>query len=232
MRFDECSDTTTPAEAMIEPKSETDYGEQTCQSQANGDFTNADFDKSHQRMSFDDAGPSSMQQHTEQWLDDKHFMTPASNASTSPSPNTLSGDDRCKTKNFKTLEPCSCPLCSRTYSNISNLRQHMRLIHNPTSVCCSLCQKSFTSDLYLKRHFLSMHGTTGAPHLPNIPNATPTTSHPSQSHHQTAQNPPQPQTPSGQSQQVNFIDGRCWQCFALVTNSPIDGLFCLCWKYR
>lgn len=198
MRFDDCNESTTPTEAMIEPKSETDYGDQTCQSQANGSFTNTDFDKAHQRMSFDEAGPSSMQQHTDQWLDDKHFM--ASNTSTSPSPNTLSGDDRCKSKNFKTLEPCSCPLCSRTYSNISNLRQHMRLIHNPTSVCCSLCQKSFTSDLYLKRHFLSMHGTTGAPH---ISNTSPTASHSSQSHHQTPQNTPQQQTSSTQSQQVN-----------------------------
>uniref|UniRef100_A0A182VGZ4 BTB domain-containing protein n=1 Tax=Anopheles merus TaxID=30066 RepID=A0A182VGZ4_ANOME len=31
------------------------------------------------------------------------------------------------------LTPRCCPVCSRLYSNVSNLRQHMRLIHNPTA---------------------------------------------------------------------------------------------------
>lgn len=55
------------------------------------------------------------------------------------------------------LTPRSCPVCSRVYSNVSNLRQHMRLIHNPTAVCCPICQKHFNSDLYLKRHYSSIH---------------------------------------------------------------------------
>jgi Zinc-finger of C2H2 type/Zinc finger, C2H2 type len=55
------------------------------------------------------------------------------------------------------LTPRSCPVCARVYSNVSNLRQHMRLIHNPTAVVCPICQKHFNSDLYLKRHYASIH---------------------------------------------------------------------------
>ncbi|CAK9822033.1 hypothetical protein ANTRET_LOCUS647 [Anthophora retusa] len=43
------------------------------------------------------------------------------------------------------------------YSNLSNLRQHMRLIHNPQSVTCPLCNKPFKTELYLKRHLVSFH---------------------------------------------------------------------------
>lgn len=43
------------------------------------------------------------------------------------------------------------------YSNLSNLRQHMRLIHNPQSVTCPLCNKPFKTKLYLKRHLVSFH---------------------------------------------------------------------------
>lgn len=55
------------------------------------------------------------------------------------------------------LTPRSCPVCARVYSNVSNLRQHMRLIHNPQAVVCPICQKHFNSDLYLKRHYSSIH---------------------------------------------------------------------------
>lgn len=55
------------------------------------------------------------------------------------------------------LTPRSCPVCARVYSNVSNLRQHMRLIHNPQAVVCPICQKHFNSDLYLKRHYASIH---------------------------------------------------------------------------
>jgi hypothetical protein len=57
------------------------------------------------------------------------------------------------------LTPRPCPMCSRVYSNVSNLRQHMRLIHNPQAVVCPICQKHFNSDLYLKRHYASIHQT-------------------------------------------------------------------------
>ncbi|EEB10628.1 hypothetical protein Phum_PHUM053540 [Pediculus humanus corporis] len=52
------------------------------------------------------------------------------------------------------LDPRSCPLCNRVYSNLSNLRQHMKLIHNPTLVTCKLCYKTFKTDLYLRRHLI------------------------------------------------------------------------------
>lgn len=157
---------------MIDVKSEVaDYGEQTV-----GNYSNAsvDYNPHHKVPSnnpYDDAGPSSEPPQPDQWLDEKHFLTstptgagPASNTSVTSD---TQDPQRCKsTKNYKALEPCSCPLCARVYSNVSNLRQHMRLIHNPTSVCCPLCQKSFTSDLYLKRHYLSMHGSSTVPGVP------------------------------------------------------------------
>lgn len=43
------------------------------------------------------------------------------------------------------------------YSNLSNLRQHVRLIHNPQTVACPLCSKPFKTKLYLKRHLISFH---------------------------------------------------------------------------
>lgn len=167
----------------MQAKTEIEFGDQSCQGNQTASTygsTNVDYGKSHQRMAYDDPGPSSVQPHNEQWLDDKHFMTQQgpNSANSNTTGNSSSNNDdteqqRCKSsKNYKALEPCSCPLCARVYSNVSNLRQHMRLIHNPTSVCCPLCQKSFTSDLYLKRHYLSMHGST----IPAQANAQPNSS--------------------------------------------------------
>lgn len=56
------------------------------------------------------------------------------------------------------LTPRSCPVCARVYSNVSNLRQHMRLIHNPTAVICPICQKvriniDIHSDIFLINDF-------------------------------------------------------------------------------
>lgn len=55
------------------------------------------------------------------------------------------------------LDPRPCPECGRVYSNISNLRQHIRLIHYPECITCPLCLKPFKNKLYLKRHLLSYH---------------------------------------------------------------------------
>lgn len=55
------------------------------------------------------------------------------------------------------LEPRPCEECGRVYSNLSNLRQHMKLIHFPRYVACNFCSKSFKTDLYLRRHMLSCH---------------------------------------------------------------------------
>lgn len=94
---------------------------------------------------------------------------------------------------------CDNFIGARVYSNVSNLRQHMRLIHNPTSVCCPLCQKSFTSDLYLKRHYLSMHGST----VPTQTVSGAQANNPNATQLQTTQSGSgQPQ--SSQAQQVNF----------------------------
>lgn len=61
------------------------------------------------------------------------------------------------------LDPRPCSMCGRVYSNLSNLRQHIRLIHNPTHVRCPICNKTFKSSLYLKRHLVTCrynHGQT------------------------------------------------------------------------
>lgn len=205
--------TTATDAILIEAKTEIEFGDQPCQANQTPTTygsTNVEYGKTHQRMAYDDsgAGPS------EQWIDDKHFLTQTgpNSANSSTTANSSSNNDdneqqRCKSsKNYKALEPCSCPLCARVYSNVSNLRQHMRLIHNPTSgilttlscfsdvallieyfnlVCCPLCQKSFTSDLYLKRHYLSMHGSAiptqtesnvqqNNPNSPQLQNTQPT----------------------------------------------------------
>lgn len=60
-------------------------------------------------------------------------------------------------RKLHSLDPRPCPVCNRIYSNLSNLRQHMRLIHNPQSVTCPLCNKPFKTKLYLKRHLVSFH---------------------------------------------------------------------------
>lgn len=196
---------------MIVAKTEIEFGDQSCQTNQGNASTygdgGIDYGKSHQRMSYDDPGPSSVQPHNEQWLDEKHFMTPQSqntNTNTSSSANASNSSDeadqqRCKSKNYKTLEPCSCPLCARVYSNVSNLRQHMRLIHNPTSVCCPLCQKSFTSDLYLKRHYLSMHGST----VPTQTVSGTQSNNPNATQLQTTQSGTQQPQSSQSQQQVN-----------------------------
>lgn len=63
------------------------------------------------------------------------------------------------------LDPRRCPICNRLYSNLSNLRQHLRLIHNPTIVTCKLCSKPFKTDLYLRRHLSSYHGENLSPDI-------------------------------------------------------------------
>lgn len=55
------------------------------------------------------------------------------------------------------LDPRPCPECGRIYSNISNLRQHIRLIHYPECITCPLCFKPFKNKLYLRRHVMSYH---------------------------------------------------------------------------
>lgn len=214
---------------MIVAKTEIgEFGDQCQTTQSTYGETTIDYVKSHHRMSYEDPGPSSVQPHNEQWLDDKHFMTPQvqnTNSNTSSTSNTGSSNDdteqRCKAKNYKALEPCSCPLCARVYSNVSNLRQHMRLIHNPTSVCCPLCQKSFTSDLYLKRHYLSMHGSA----IPSQPgtNAQPNNSNPSQQL-QTTQpaSQQQAQPAQAQQQQVRHRPNSELICQKIWKDEPFD----------
>ncbi len=101
----------------------------------------------------------------EPWIDDdkQHSFSNSSNSNETVKSKSNSGKAQC-------LVPSSCPSCHRVYSNISNLRQHIRLIHNPMSVNCPICSKSFNSNLYLKRHYLSMHNSSNP--NPNAPAGT------------------------------------------------------------
>ncbi|XP_034239413.1 protein abrupt-like isoform X2 [Thrips palmi] len=70
---------------------------------------------------------------------------------------TVTETDPAALRKLHSLDPRPCPICQRMYSNLSNLRQHMRLIHIPQSVECPLCSRSFKTKLYLRRHLLSYH---------------------------------------------------------------------------
>lgn len=227
--MDDLNEGTSTDGEMIVTKTEIEFGDQSCQTTQGGTSTYGDTTidyggKSHQRMAYDDPGPSSVQPHNDQWLDEKHFMTPQSQSTNTSGGTTSSNEDgeqqRCKTKNYKALEPCSCPLCARVYSNVSNLRQHMRLIHNPTSVCCPLCQKSFTSDLYLKRHYLSMHGST-------IPTQTVTSAqqtNPNATQLQTTQSGTQQSQSSQAQQQVcGKMGGHATKPHIIIINAILNG---------
>ncbi|XP_050510549.1 protein abrupt-like isoform X2 [Diabrotica virgifera virgifera] len=65
-------------------------------------------------------------------------------------------------RKLHSLDPRPCDECGKVYSNLSNLRQHMRLIHYPTYVQCVFCQKQFKTDLYLRRHVISAHNNVNA----------------------------------------------------------------------
>ncbi|KAK5645425.1 hypothetical protein RI129_006725 [Pyrocoelia pectoralis] len=76
-----------------------------------------------------------------------------------PSQNNGEGYSSIDSRKLHSLDPRPCQECGRVYSNLSNLRQHMKLIHNPTYVECYICKKSFKTDLYLKRHIMGSHDT-------------------------------------------------------------------------
>uniref|UniRef100_A0A8D8WV32 Protein abrupt n=1 Tax=Cacopsylla melanoneura TaxID=428564 RepID=A0A8D8WV32_9HEMI len=61
------------------------------------------------------------------------------------------------TKPLHSLDSRYCHLCGKHYSNSSNLKQHIRLIHLPGLLFCPLCGKSFKNKLYLRRHVISFH---------------------------------------------------------------------------
>jgi BTB/POZ domain/C2H2-type zinc finger/Zinc-finger of C2H2 type len=112
------------------------------------------------------------------WLETTLLHNPAADQLNKKRHSGSSPNQQNKSQNC--LTPRSCPLCSRVYSNVSNLRQHMRLVHHPTTVQCSICRKTFNSNLYLKRHYSTMHTdekhweNPGA-HLENASPGTPLT---------------------------------------------------------
>lgn len=55
-----------------------------------------------------------------------------------------------------------CPHCAKTYSNSSNLRQHVRNVHMPVDKSlwhtCPTCSKKLKTKHYLINHQLQAHG--------------------------------------------------------------------------
>ncbi|KAJ8984983.1 hypothetical protein NQ317_016894 [Molorchus minor] len=72
-------------------------------------------------------------------------------------------------RKLHSLDPRPCGECGKVYSNLSNLRQHMKLIHYPTYVQCPFCGKSFKTDLYLRRHVISAHDGLNSGYLKSGP---------------------------------------------------------------
>ncbi|KPJ06250.1 Protein bric-a-brac 2 [Papilio machaon] len=62
-----------------------------------------------------------------------------------------------------------CAQCGRRYSNASNLRQHVRLIHEAQPAVCDTCGRSFKTPLYLRRHTLAQHPACLKPAPPPLP---------------------------------------------------------------
>ncbi|KPI91658.1 Protein bric-a-brac 2 [Papilio xuthus] len=62
-----------------------------------------------------------------------------------------------------------CAQCGRRYSNASNLRQHVRLIHEAQPAVCDTCGRSFKTPLYLRRHMLAQHPACLKPAPPPLP---------------------------------------------------------------
>uniref|UniRef100_A0A336MDE8 CSON013406 protein n=1 Tax=Culicoides sonorensis TaxID=179676 RepID=A0A336MDE8_CULSO len=91
------------------------------------------------------------------WMDDQ-MQSPMTHTQTDDGKSTKSKSQSYNKRLSQCMTPTACQLCSRVYSNVSNLRQHMRLIHNPAPVICPICKKHFSSNLYLKRHYSSIHG--------------------------------------------------------------------------
>ncbi|XP_018335592.1 protein bric-a-brac 1-like isoform X4 [Agrilus planipennis] len=84
------------------------------------------------------------------------------NCSFSPKGNISGISQGTDNRKLHSLDPRPCSECGRVYSNLSNLRQHMKLIHFPTYVECHVCRKTFKTDLYLRRHMISAHEMTSA----------------------------------------------------------------------
>lgn len=53
----------------------------------------------------------------------------------------------------------NCPMCTKSYKYISNLRRHMKYECNKEpSFVCKICSKAYTQNSNLKIHYLCVHG--------------------------------------------------------------------------
>ena len=60
--------------------------------------------------------------------------------------------------NWGCMQPRSCPLCNRTFSNKFNLKQHIENVHSPGKpVPCQICNRLFKNKWYLRKHCVTTH---------------------------------------------------------------------------
>lgn len=97
-------------------------------------------------------------------LDDGQMNSPAASGASVESTKHLTRSISAGKRLSNCMTPMGCQTCGRVYSNASNLRQHIRLIHNPAPVICTICQKHYSSVLYLKRHYNAVHGSAASHH--------------------------------------------------------------------
>lgn len=60
---------------------------------------------------------------------------------------------------WSSMQPCSCHICNKTFSNSFNMKQHIQNVHLPAQmVKCQICRKSFKNKRYLRKHLVTFHG--------------------------------------------------------------------------
>eukprot|EP00475_Leptophrys_vorax_P018354 TRINITY_DN2506_c0_g1_i1.p1 TRINITY_DN2506_c0_g1~~TRINITY_DN2506_c0_g1_i1.p1 ORF type:complete len:377 (-),score=65.83 TRINITY_DN2506_c0_g1_i1:70-1200(-) len=96
------------------------------------------------------------------------IIAPAIAASAAPSPVSIAVTSHSNSSSSPTTsssspkQEYSCPICQKAFSVLSNMRRHIKHIHeNLKQHCCEVCGKSFTQKTNMKRH-MKTHAVGGS----------------------------------------------------------------------